>query len=370
MPLHGVRGSEGLIYRVSIAGVEYGIEAAQVAGTFEIERIAPVPGASADVLGLHSWKGTPLPVLDPRLSLGILQRETAIPGTAVVVHLGGAHVALSVDSAVGPLADSRAARRMLDPASLFGNHAVPRGPDAWADLRAALWKHASFAVSDVNFAWVTRRYRSAKWGRVLPSTPKLAAEFLAGFRPPCVDTLWSESLRARLIALLPGSSTRQFAIWNHGCDRGNDALSIACILAMDRPRLRVKIWAIDELAAIVEAEKCSWPAADVPEYFKLSGLLAEEGGRFSGNDAVRERIIFVCSDAFIPFPESFDMIVCRNRLSYLDAKARTSAVDDFRRALRPGGSLITGAHEKMPAGDWNEQPHGQLPSWKIQRVTS
>lgn len=372
MPSQGAHGSEGLVYTVSIAGVEFGIEAAYVAGTFAIERIARVHGASADVLGLHTWKGVPLPVLDPRPRLGVSpgRGDTTNQGTAVVVQLGGAHVAIAVDSVIGPLAYSKAARQMLDPASMLGDHAAPNAPDAWADLRAALWTHASFMLSDVNVAWVTRRYRSAKWGRVLPSTETLAAGFLAGFGSPCADTPWNESLRAGLNALLPGSSTRQFAIWNNGCGRGTDALSLACILAMDRPRLRVKIWAVDELEAIVEAQNSTLSRSDVPEYLKRSGLLAEEGGQFSGLDAFRERIVFVCSDAFVPFPESFDMIVCRDRLSYLDAHAQITAIAAFRRALRPGGTLITGVHERLPASEWSEQTHRNLPAWKIRKVHS
>jgi chemotaxis methyl-accepting protein methylase len=358
----------GLVYTVFIDGIEYCIEAAQVAGTFQIEKIAPMRGASVDVLGLHAWMGAPLPVLDPRPHLGLPRHgEAANQGTALVVRLGGAQVAIAVDSVAGPLSDSGAERRILDPSSLFGSHAAAPAPDALAGLRDALWKHASYAVSDVNSAWVLRRYRSAKWGRVLLSTEKRAADFLTGFASPCVDTLWNESLRAGLRGLLPGSSTRHFAIWNHGCGRGNDALSLACILAMDRPRLKVKIWAVDELAAIVEAQNSSWSPADVPEYLGKSGLLAEEDGRFSGGAAVRARIILVCEDAFLPVPESFDMIVCRDRLSYLDAHSQAALITTFRRALRPGGAFITGVHEKLPSNEWSEQTNENLSSWTIRR---
>ncbi len=372
MPAQGVHGPEGLIYTVSIAGVEFGIESANVAGTFAIERIARLNGASADVLGLHTWKGAPLPVLDPLPRLGMLPRrgEATPPGTAVVVQTAGANVAIAVDSISGPFADSKPDRHMLDPGTFFGDHPVPRAADAWTDLRDALGKHASYTVSDVNIAWVTRRYRSAKWGRALPATRERAAEFLAGFGSPCIDTLWNESLRAGLKPLMPGSSARQFSVWNPECGRGLDALSLACILAMDRPRLRAKIWAVDRLEAIVEAQDCSLPHSDVPEYLKRSGVLEEKDGRFSGNDAVRERIVLVCSDAFVPVPESFDLILYRDRLSYLDARAQKITIAGFRRALRPGGCVITGVHEKLPASEWNEQTHGHLPAWKIRGTSS
>ena len=362
-------GVPGLVYTVFIGGSEYCIEAACVEGTFEIERIAPVRGASADVLGLHVWQGAPLPVLDPRPHLGVLFRhgETTNQGTAVVLRLRGVQVAMAVDSVTGPLSDCGAERRTLDPGTLFGGQAAAPAPDAVPGLRDALRTQASYAVSDVNSAWVLRRYRSARWGSVLPSTEKLAADFLAGFASQCIDTLWNESLRAGLLALLPGSSARHFAIWNHGCRRGNDALSLACILAMDRPRLKVKIWADDELAAIVEAESSSWSPADVPEYLRESGLFAEEGGLFSGSAAVRARIIFVHEDAFEPIPESFDMIVCRDRLSYLDAHAQSAAIATFRGALRTGGTLITGVHEKLPSNDWSERPDRHLSSWTIRK---
>jgi SAM-dependent methyltransferase len=367
-----VHGGEKLLYTATIAGVEYGIDAPHVAGTFEISRLYPVPGASVDVLGLHAWKGTPIPVVDPRSHLGELSRHGDMGRQfwAVVVRSAGLHIAIAVDRVVGPLAYSGAPRRMLDLASLLGNREDSRGRDARAGLRAALWKHASFAVTDVNIDWVTRRRRSAKKGRVSPSTPKLATGFLASFGSPCIDTLWNESLRGALRALVPGSSSRSFAIWNHGCGRGYDALSVACILALDRPRWRVTIWAVDELAAIVEAQNSTLSRSDVPDYLKRSGLVAEEEGHLSAVESIRNKILFVCSDAFVPFSESFDMIICRDRLSYMDAHAQAAAIDAFSRALRPAGTLITGVHERMPARQWSEQRLGDLPSWKVRGVMS
>jgi chemotaxis methyl-accepting protein methylase len=354
-----------LVYTISVGGIEYSIDAAHVAGTFEIRGIAPVHGASAEVLGLHAWRGLPLAVVDPRLHLGMepLRGKTTIEGTAVVVRLGRTHVAVLVERVTGPFADAGAARKMLDPNSFLGGSPALPATDPWTDVRVALWKHASYAVSDVNIAWVTRRYRSAKWGRVLPSTEKLAADFLARFNSPCVQTLWNEGLRTGLHALLPGPSTRHFAIWNHCCGRGNDALSLACICAIERPRLKVKIWAVDELAAIVDAQNASWSSADVPEYLGKSGLLAEQGGRYSGGAFVRASIMLVCADAFEPMRESFDMIVCRDRLSYLDARRQTALIATFKRTLRPRGTVILGAHEKLPSNDWIEQPDTHLSSW-------
>jgi len=360
----------GLVYTISVGGIQYGLDATQVAGTFVIKQIAPVPGASADVLGLHVWKGALLPVLDPRPHLGMhsLRGETQSHGAAVVIRLDGGPVAILVESVTGPLADFGAGRNMLDPATLFGRGSAPSAPDPWADMRAALWKHASYSVSDVNIAWVMRRYRSLKWGRVLPSTEELAADFLAGFGSPCFDTLWDENLRAGLRALLPGPATRHFAIWNPWCGRCNDALSLACILALERPRLKVKIWAVDALAAIVDAQTSSWSPADVPDYLGKSGLLEEKGGRLSGGAAVGARIILVCADAFEPVPESFDMIVCRDRLSYMNASSQTAALTAFKGALRPGGTVITGVHEKLPSNDWSEQRDTHLSSWKFRRT--
>ena len=360
----------GIVYTISVGGIEYDIEAAQVAGTFPIERIARVPGASADVLGLHVWKGAPIPVVDPRPHLGMIPPlgEMAERAMAVVVRLGGEHVAILVESVTGPRADPGVGRQMLDPGSVFGSSAAPPKPDPWADVRSALWKHASFAVSDINIAWVTRKYRSAKWGRVLPSTEKLAADFLAGFGSPCLDTPWNPGLRAGVQAPLPRRSARSFTIWNHFCGRGNDALALACIIAMERPRLKVKIWAVDELAAIVAAETSSWSPAEVPEYLVASGCLIEESGRLRAGAAVRARIILVCADAFEPVPGSFDMIVCRDRLSYLDAGSQAATIAAFKQALRPEGIVIAGVHERLPSNDWIEQPDAHLSSWKLRKT--
>ena len=209
---------------------------------------------SADVRGLHARKGTPLPVLDPRPHLGMdsLLRETASQGTAVVVWLDGAHVAFLVESVTGPVADSGAGRHALDPGSLIGRSAAPPAADPWADLRAALWKHAAYTVSDVNMC---RQPREMK---------------VSG--PVCAP-----SCRARPSVILPFGTIAAAAVMMP---------SLLQASLHRRPRLKVKIWG-----------------------------------------------------AFEPVPESFDMIVCRDRLSYLDARARLTSSRHSNARSAPGEPL-------------------------------
>jgi chemotaxis methyl-accepting protein methylase/chemotaxis signal transduction protein len=358
---------ERKLYIVSIAGVDYGIDAAFVAGTFEIDRpFTPIPGSPSHVLGLHAWNGIPLAVVDPRSFLGV-STDSAFPlghVSAVILRFGATHVAVVADNVIGPRAISEKSAVMLDPATLLGDDS--RSPkDALADLRTALWEHASFAVSDINLAWIMKRHRTAKSRRVPLATRELVSEFLSGFSSPCIDSPWSESLRSELLASMPRSTSRPFTIWNHGCGRGLDAISIACILALDRPRLRVKIWADDDVRMIGEAQKLVLPGGSVPGYLRRSGLVVAKGEQATVVSRIRDTILFISTEALVPFSGIFDMIICRDRLSHMEETAKAASIDAFTHALHSGGTLITGIHERMPVSEWIETRPGKLPCWKM-----
>ena len=101
--------------------------------------------------------------------------------------------------------------------------------------------------------------------------------------------------------------------------------------------------------------------------FAMGWLRQQYHGRLVGVDCnwnsmnfccKRRESALVCGDvASLPFSDcSFDLVVSFDVLSeVIDETARTSALRDFRRVLKPGGKLIL----RLPAYEWLRSGHDQ-----------
>src|SRR5213593_1593813 len=85
--------------RVGVAGEDYALPVEDVLEIAELGEVAPVPGATAAVLGVRNLRGQVLPVVDLAVVFG-LPRGTA-PELIVVTDDGGGKAGLAVDSVVG-----------------------------------------------------------------------------------------------------------------------------------------------------------------------------------------------------------------------------------------------------------------------------
>ena len=60
--------------------------------------------------------------------------------------------------------------------------------------------------------------------------------------------------------------------------------------------------------------------------------------------------------------DTFDLIACRNlAFTYFDEALQAEVLENLTRRLSPGGSLVIGAHERLPVGttmlrSWPGQP--------------
>jgi purine-binding chemotaxis protein CheW len=95
----------------------YGVPAEQVREVARCRTLTPVPGAPAALPGIINQRGTILPVIDPRLLLGLAQAPTDRASRLVLLAAAGIEIALLVDavldltafpgSAIGPLPSGR-----------------------------------------------------------------------------------------------------------------------------------------------------------------------------------------------------------------------------------------------------------------------
>ena len=159
-----------------------------------------------------------------------------------------------------------------------------------------------------------------------------------------------------LAALVASKSpTHPLRIWSAGCATGEEAYTLAIMLAeMLGPaefRDRVKIYAtdVDEEAlgharhgSYTEREVLGIPAELLERYFEPSG------DRFVFRKDLRRSVIFGRNDLVQDAPISrIDLLVCRNTLMYFNAETQARILSRFHFALSDAGVLFLGKAEML-----------------------
>ena len=146
-------------------------------------------------------------------------------------------------------------------------------------------------------------------------------------------------------------------IWSAGCASGEEPYSVAIILhqllgaRLGRWHIRILGTDLDEVKLAQAREgvygpssfrSTTWPNLD--RYFVRSGhrrVLRPEIKRlvhFRRHDLMED-----------PPPQHFDLILCRNVLIYFQRAHQVHILQRFHRALHPGGYLVLGKTEILPA---------------------
>jgi two-component system CheB/CheR fusion protein len=178
------------------------------------------------------------------------------------------------------------------------------------------------------------------------------------FRDPAAFAALAENVIPRLFdGKGPGDQVR---VWVAGCATGEEAYSLAMLLAehaatlIDGPDVQVFATDIDERAIAAARDGFYTPndAADVsPE--RLRRFFVKEAGGYRVRRELRETVLFANHNLIKDPPFShLDLISCRNLLIYLGRGAQERVMDVLHFALRPGGYLFLGASETVTgAGD-------------------
>ena len=145
-------------------------------------------------------------------------------------------------------------------------------------------------------------------------------------------------------------------VWSAGCASGQEAYSIAIVLAEvlgeERFRRTVKLYAtdVDDDALVtarhgVYASKdllAAFPAETVSRYFE------EANGGLGFRKDLRRALIFGRHDLVQDPPISrVDLLVCRNTLMYFTADTQRNILSNFHFALSPTGYLFLGKSEAL-----------------------
>jgi two-component system CheB/CheR fusion protein len=184
------------------------------------------------------------------------------------------------------------------------------------------------------------------------------------FRDPEAFKALEEQIIPKLLAGRPGDET--IRVWSPGCSTGEEAYSIAILLAERREattqNFRVQLFATDiDGRAIATARAGLYPASiatDIsPE--RLARFFAAEPGGAGGipsayriHKSIRDLLVFSEQDMIKDPPFSkLDLISCRNVMIYMSGVLQNRLIPLFHYALNPGGTLFLGTSETVGAFD-------------------
>jgi two-component system, chemotaxis family, CheB/CheR fusion protein len=145
----------------------------------------------------------------------------------------------------------------------------------------------------------------------------------------------------------------QVRVWVAGCATGEEAYSVAMLLAeaagrtIEEPAVQVFATDLDQ-AAIADARDGLYTEADVGDVSpdRLRRFFNRESGHYRVRRELRETVLFAHHNVLKDPPFShLDLICCRNLLIYLNRSVQERLVETFHFALRPGGILFLGSSE-------------------------
>ncbi len=172
------------------------------------------------------------------------------------------------------------------------------------------------------------------------------------FRDPPAYASLERNLR-RLFQRKPEGSS--FRAWVPGCSTGEEAYSIAILIAevlgKDLRKYRIQIFATD-----VDGESVQTARRNV---YPLATVMDTDGRRFEQhfsrfddsvavNKRIRDMVVLARQDVIKDTPFlHLDLISCRNLMIYLNAELQDQLLSLFHFSLNPGGLLLLGKSESI-----------------------
>jgi two-component system CheB/CheR fusion protein len=175
----------------------------------------------------------------------------------------------------------------------------------------------------------------------------------AFFRDAGAWEFLAERVLPSILERKSGDST--IRVWSAGCASGEEAYTLAMILAeamgAQGYKERVKIYATDvDEEALARARQATYDAreiAGVPQQLLAAYFEPVDKG-FTFRKDLRRNVIFGRHDLIQDAPISrVDLLVCRNTLMYFNAETQARILTRFHFALNDGGVLFLGRAETL-----------------------
>jgi len=175
------------------------------------------------------------------------------------------------------------------------------------------------------------------------------------FRDPGAFKVTENEVVPRLFAGRSADSV--IRVWVPGCSTGEEAYSLAILLAERQEAMKrsykVQVFATDiDSQAIATARAGLYPASisvDISkERLRRFFAIEQEGGSYRIHKAIRDMLVFSEQNIIKDPPFSkLDMISCRNLLIYLNGDLQKKIIPLFHYALNPGCFLFLGTSETV-----------------------
>ena len=152
----------------------------------------------------------------------------------------------------------------------------------------------------------------------------------------------------------PGPELR---VWSAGCASGEEPYSVALVwelvLAGRFPDVRLRVLATDlDEVMLARAERACYPGsslAELPADWR-SRAFAERDGLHCLRAKYRSPVTLLRHDIRTAPPDGpFDLVLCRNvAFTYFDEQLQRAVAERLAAALREGGAIAVGTHERLP----------------------
>lgn len=154
------------------------------------------------------------------------------------------------------------------------------------------------------------------------------------------------------------ASTRTLSFWSAAASSGQEAYSLAMLLAeMNLPGWRFNILGTDLSEKILERARLGLyrqieverglPPGLRPRYFQ------PDGANWKLNESIRRMVSFQTQDlrSALRNPGPFDVVFCRNVLIYFDQQTCRTILQRIRETMRSGSYLLFSAAENPPVAE-------------------
>lgn len=152
---------------------------------------------------------------------------------------------------------------------------------------------------------------------------------------------------------------RVLRVWSAGCASGEEPYSLSLLWAFQlqarHPGITVSILATDADTQVLErAEAACYPTSslrELPPQWRDQAF-TRANGRYCLHPELRRGVRFEQQDMSSVLPDGpFQLILCRNlAFTYFDPALQRRIASDLLQRLAPGGFLVLGVHEHLPAG--------------------
>jgi two-component system CheB/CheR fusion protein len=186
-------------------------------------------------------------------------------------------------------------------------------------------------------------------------TPLLLQDMLISVTNFFRDREGFEALERELIPKIfaEAEAGAQIRAWSAGCATGEEAYSIAMLMAEQRSLLNastdIQVFATDiDERAISVGRRGLYPESIVTDVApnKLRQFFTKNGNHYLIKKEIREKVLFAAHNILRDPPFSrVHLITCRNLLIYLNRDVQQRIFEMFHFALLPGGYLFLGSSE-------------------------